>query len=325
MSALTMRSAVAAASAATAGARVGGAGHRRATQGSPRRVDRAEPRSRRATVRTEAAFVSSGVTTSDLKEAGGRVVVELGGGKILIQEFMDDVYAVSNKCPHLGLSMQGKTALLSAEMRDDGCIVCPAHKSAFKLDTGEPQGEWCPGLPTLPVVGKPLEGEPAPLPVYEVRVTEGGTIEIDLDGTTGAGTDADGADPAASFSDGADPAASFAEDIGKLRGSELAALRQLPLADAVKGSENVVGAEGIRSSSSRRSGGRSPCEGTAWDRTWRRPWSPPRRWWRDSGGHPRVARVDVRGAAPDSHRVLGLSAARSSGGRSSPLARRACR
>lgn len=246
MSALTMRSAVAAASAATAGARVGGAGHRRATRGFRRgRVDRAEPRSRRATVRTEAAFVSSGVTTSDLKEAGGRVVVELNGGKIVIQEFMDDVYAVSNKCPHLGLSMQGKTALLSAEMRDDGCIVCPAHKSAFKLDTGEPQGEWCPGLPTLPVVGKPLEGEPAPLPVYEVRVTEGGTIEIDLDGTTGAGTDADGADPAASFSDGADPAASFAEDIGKLRGSELAALRQLPLADAVKGSENVVGAEGI--------------------------------------------------------------------------------
>lgn len=236
MSALTMRSAVAAASAATAGARVGGARHRRMTRGFRRgRVDGTEPRSRRATVRTEAAFVSSGVTTSDLKDAGGRVVVELGGGKILIQEFMDDVYAVSNKCPHLGLSMQGKTALLSAEMRDDGCIVCPAHKSAFKLDTGEPQGEWCPGLPTLPVVGKPLEGEPAPLPVYEVRVTEGGMIEIDLDGKTGAGTDADNADPGASFS----------EDVGKLGPEELAALRQLPLADAVKGSENVVGAEGI--------------------------------------------------------------------------------
>ena len=70
---------------------------------------------------------------------------------------MNEYYAVANKCPHLGLSMQGKTPLLSAEMRDDGCIVCPAHKSAFKVTTGEPVGEWCPGLPTLPLVGKPLE------------------------------------------------------------------------------------------------------------------------------------------------------------------------
>ena len=36
-------------------------------------------------VTTKAAFVSSGVTTSDLKANGGRSVVELNGTKILIQ------------------------------------------------------------------------------------------------------------------------------------------------------------------------------------------------------------------------------------------------
>ena len=93
---------------------------------------------------------------------------------------MDDIYAVANKCPHLGLSMQGKTPLLSAEMRDDGCIVCPAPKSAFKLTTGEPVGEWCPGLPTLPLVGKPMEGEPTNIPVYAVQVTDSGDIQVEM-------------------------------------------------------------------------------------------------------------------------------------------------
>ena len=36
----------------------------------------------------------------------GRVVVELSGQKVLVQDFMGDIFAVSNKCPHLGLSMQ---------------------------------------------------------------------------------------------------------------------------------------------------------------------------------------------------------------------------
>ena len=170
------------------------------------------------------------MTTADLEANGGRVVVELGGGKILIQSFMGDVYAVSNRCPHLGLSMQGKTALLSAEMRDDGCIVCPAHKSAFKLDTGEPVGEWCPGLPSLPVVGKPLEGTPEPIPVFPVRVLEGsGVIEVRLEeDVSAAGGSVD------------------AEDVAALSPEELAALRNLPLADAVGGgTESVMGAEGI--------------------------------------------------------------------------------
>jgi hypothetical protein len=44
------------------------------------------------------------------------------------------VYAVSNKCPHLGLSLQGKTPLLSAKVTTEGashCIVCPACVPAY--------------------------------------------------------------------------------------------------------------------------------------------------------------------------------------------------
>jgi nitrite reductase/ring-hydroxylating ferredoxin subunit len=194
----------------------------------------------------DAAFVSSGVTLPDLKEKGGRAVVELGGGKILIQEFMDDLYAVSNKCPHLGLSMQGKTALLSADMRDDGCIVCPAHGSAFELQTGEPKGEWCPGLPTLPLVGKPMLGTPAPLPTYDVRVGAGGMIEVDVESARSEKSResavAVAADAASSMS--VDEPGSSGEDIGVLRGSEFEALKRLPLADSKSG-ENVVGAEGV--------------------------------------------------------------------------------
>jgi len=71
--------------------------------------------------------------------------------------------------------MQGKTALLSAAITPDKCIVCPAHKTAFDLATGEVKGEWCPGFPDLPFVGKMKP--PAPLPVYPVKI-EGNLISV---------------------------------------------------------------------------------------------------------------------------------------------------
>ena len=78
----------------------------------------------------------------------------MNGKKVLLQYFMDELYCVSNACPHLGISMQGKTALLSAglvESKAEGsrapCIVCPAHQTAFDMKSGEVEGEWCPKLP----------------------------------------------------------------------------------------------------------------------------------------------------------------------------------
>ena len=134
---------------------------------------------RRARTRAD-ALRDTGVTREGLRAAEKRrVVVELDGlGKVLIQEFAGDVYAVSNKCPHLGLSLQGKTPLLSATV-EDGAIVCPAHGSAFDLKTGAAKGEWCPKLPALPVVGKKYCGEPTAIASYAVSVDESGAIKID--------------------------------------------------------------------------------------------------------------------------------------------------
>ena len=135
---------------------------------------------RRARATRTNALRDTGVTRDGLRAAEKqRVVVDVDGvGKVLLQEFANDVYAVSNKCPHLGLSLQGKTPLLSATV-SDGAIACPAHGSAFDLKTGEAKGEWCPKLPALPVVGKKYCGEPTAIASYAVSVDESGAIKID--------------------------------------------------------------------------------------------------------------------------------------------------
>ena len=81
----------------------------------------------RATTTTTRAMKPTGVTRSDLESnEKKRTVVDVDGvGAVLLQEFMGDVYAVSNACPHMGLSMQGKTPLLSAEVGGDCEITCP--------------------------------------------------------------------------------------------------------------------------------------------------------------------------------------------------------
>jgi nitrite reductase/ring-hydroxylating ferredoxin subunit len=46
----------------------------------------------------------------------GLQVVEIGGQRILLATANGEVKAVSNKCPHLGLPLVGKTALLQGEV-----------------------------------------------------------------------------------------------------------------------------------------------------------------------------------------------------------------
>jgi nitrite reductase/ring-hydroxylating ferredoxin subunit len=105
--------------------------------------------------------------------------VPLRPQQVLLQDVAGTVYAVSNKCSHLGLSLQGKTPLLSAKLDcGDGkspCIICPAHNTAFSLATGAVQGEWCPGFPDLPFVGKMKPS--APLPTFKVLV-DGDDISV---------------------------------------------------------------------------------------------------------------------------------------------------
>ncbi len=130
----------------------------------------------------EKEYYPTGITVAELKNSEKeRRVVEVNGKKVLLQYFMDEVYCVSNACPHLGISMQGKTALLSAglvESKAEGskapCIVCPAHQTAFDMKSGEVEGEWCPKLPgkDIPVLGKALEKEKKPIEVFRTKVEE---------------------------------------------------------------------------------------------------------------------------------------------------------
>lgn len=127
--------------------------------------------------RLQAASWTKVATLPEIKEAGGRKVVEVDGTKILVAESAGKIYAVANKCAHMGISLVGKTALLQGVVAD-GCITCPAHGSKFDLATGEPQGEWCPKMPNVPFVGQALKGEKKKQPTYESRVGEDGAIEV---------------------------------------------------------------------------------------------------------------------------------------------------
>jgi len=132
---------------------------------------------RRQPLAVTAAFTAVGATRVDVTAAGGKKVVETLAGRILLAEDGGKLYAVSNKCTHLGLPLVGKTALLQGVIKD-GCVTCPAHKTRFSLADGSVEGEWCPGFPTLPFVGKLVESKP--LPTYALRVLADGVIEVDL-------------------------------------------------------------------------------------------------------------------------------------------------
>ncbi len=125
----------------------------------------------------QAASWTKVATVTEVKEAGGRKVVEVDGTKILVAESAGKYYAVANKCAHMGISLVGKTALLQGKV-ENGCITCPAHGSRFDLATGAPQGEWCPNMPNVPFVGKALKGEKKSQPTYESRVDDAGSIEV---------------------------------------------------------------------------------------------------------------------------------------------------
>lgn len=126
-----------------------------------------------------AAFTKTGASVKDVAAAGGRKVVEIGGQRVLLaDDGSGSVYAVSNKCSHLGLPLVGKTALLQGKVVDK-CIVCPAHGTAYSLADGSVKGKWCPSLPDAVATGFGLT-PPKPLPTFPLRITETGDIEVDL-------------------------------------------------------------------------------------------------------------------------------------------------
>lgn len=69
--------------------------------------------------------------------------------------------AFANACPHLGspfdlATIERKPPMQNKGRADDGngggcvdCIVCPVHRTAFEIESGQVRGEWCPYPPIL--------------------------------------------------------------------------------------------------------------------------------------------------------------------------------
>ena len=111
------------------------------------------------------------VLAADALSPDSREVVKVGNRNILLLNHQGRLYAVDNICPHLKLSLK------KGKITEDGAIVCPFHRSAFDLTTGEVK-TW---TPWPPVVGNVLGmiSEEKPLPVFPVKVEEG-SIWIDV-------------------------------------------------------------------------------------------------------------------------------------------------
>ena len=110
------------------------------------------------------------LAASDL-DTGKRQVVKLAERSLVLLNESGNIYAVSNTCPHMKLSM--KKGKVSA----DGTITCPWHRSEFDLADGSVKS-WC---PFPPVVGSVL-GKISPektLDVFPTKV-EAGQIMVDV-------------------------------------------------------------------------------------------------------------------------------------------------
>jgi nitrite reductase/ring-hydroxylating ferredoxin subunit len=95
---------------------------------------------------------------------GVRQVVKVGDRSILLLNHSSQIYAIDNACPHLKLSMK------KGKVTEDGAIICPWHRSAFDLRTGDVK-EWTPWPPAIGKVFGMVSSQKA-LSVFPVRVEE---------------------------------------------------------------------------------------------------------------------------------------------------------
>lgn len=104
--------------------------------------------------------------------AGARKVIRLGQRVILLIHHNNRIYAVDNHCPHVGLSLQ------KGQITADNTLICPWHRSAFDLDSGDVKtwSPWPPGVGRL--VGA-LSRQKA-LPTFPTRISED-NIWVNLD------------------------------------------------------------------------------------------------------------------------------------------------
>lgn len=99
-----------------------------------------------------------------LKE-GAREVVQVEGKNILLLRHRGEVFALDAQCPHMGAPLK------NGRITEDGHLICPWHRSAFDLRTGD-VAQWTPWPPAVGKLLGAVRREHA-LPVYRVKIEEG--------------------------------------------------------------------------------------------------------------------------------------------------------
>ncbi|WP_380680183.1 Rieske (2Fe-2S) protein [Salinigranum sp. GCM10025319] len=80
---------------------------------------------------------------ADLRGEGHRVV-RVDGRAILVVHHDDEVFAVDNRCPHMGFPLARGTV-------DDGVLTCHWHHARFALSCGDTFDPWADDVPSYPV------------------------------------------------------------------------------------------------------------------------------------------------------------------------------
>jgi nitrite reductase/ring-hydroxylating ferredoxin subunit len=84
------------------------------------------------------------VTTLDTLTKSGREVVSVGGHAVALFHHDGEVYAVDNRCPHMGFPLSKGTV-------DDGLLTCHWHHARFELACGDTFDVWADDVQTFPV------------------------------------------------------------------------------------------------------------------------------------------------------------------------------
>jgi nitrite reductase/ring-hydroxylating ferredoxin subunit len=108
-------------------------------------------------------------SAEDVREAAS-LVAKVGGVRLLLTRVQGKVYAVEDRCPHLGVSM--------ARGSIDGSVLrCPWHGSTFDVCTGQ-NLDWIKSVAgvSVPQWSRALIGmgrRPAAVRTFEAREEEG--------------------------------------------------------------------------------------------------------------------------------------------------------
>jgi len=86
------------------------------------------------------------VPVADLDEVAerGHAVVQVDGQAIALFHHEGEVYAVDNRCPHMGFPLTRGTV-------EDGVLTCHWHHARFELEAGDTFDPWADDVQTFPV------------------------------------------------------------------------------------------------------------------------------------------------------------------------------